>query len=89
MQASLSKLVSECESMVAHLQAPVEGLSQLKDTLQLLHHITDMQSFVDELYLPVEKQYAMLRYFDSMHGRWCNVNGMSKPNFYHCESRLK
>lgn len=47
--------------MVAHLHAPVESLSQLKDTLQLLHHITDMQSYVDELYLPVENQYAMLR----------------------------
>lgn len=61
MQASLNELVSDCLSMVTRLRTPVEELSRLKDTLQLLHHITDMQSFVDNLYLPIEKQYAMLR----------------------------
>lgn len=61
LQTSLDSLVCECEGMVSQLQAPVEVLSQLRDTLQLLHHITDMQNFVDDLYLPVEKQYAMLR----------------------------
>lgn len=55
--------MSECVTMVTQLHAPVpvEGLSQLRSTLQLLHRITDMQSFVDDMYLPVEKQYGMLR----------------------------
>lgn len=57
----MTGLVSESESMASQLRAPVESLAQLQDTLQLLHHITDKQSFVDQLYLPVEKQYAMLR----------------------------
>lgn len=58
----MDSLVSEREGMVTQLQAPVEDLSQLRDTLQLLHHITDLQSVVDDMYLPVEKQYALLRY---------------------------
>jgi hypothetical protein len=60
---SLDSLVSQCAGMVSQLHAPVpvEGLSQLRDTLQLLQRITDMQSFIDDMYLPVEEQYAMLR----------------------------
>ena len=53
--------MSECADMVSQLQTPVETLAQLKSTLQLLHHITDMQNVVDDLYLPVERQYDMLR----------------------------
>ncbi len=54
--------MSEREAMVSQLKIPVEELSQLRDALQLLHKITDLQSVVDDLYFPVEEQYVLLRY---------------------------
>ncbi len=47
--------------MLHQLSLPVEKLDQLKSTLELLHTITDMQNLIDELYLPVERLYIMLR----------------------------
>lgn len=60
--------MSDREKMLSSLRAPVEGLLQLQDTLLLLHHITDLQNVIDDMYLPVEEQYALLRYcLYSMH----------------------
>ena len=48
--------------MVSQLNAPVHTLSQLKSTLDLLHHITDLQNVIDSMYYPVEKLYSLLRW---------------------------
>ena len=48
--------------MVAQLNAPVDTLKELKSTLELLHHITDLQNVIDSMYFPVEKLYGLLRY---------------------------
>ena len=61
LQSSLQSLVSQREAMLHQLSLPVETLDQLKSTLELLHTITDMQNLIDELYLPVERLYIMLR----------------------------
>ncbi len=61
LQSSLQSLVSQREAMLHQLSCPVETLDQLKSTLELLHTITDMQNLIDELYLPVERLYTMLR----------------------------
>lgn len=61
-QKLLDELVSQHDSMLAQLQQPVgDSLEKLRDVLLLLHHITDLQHVVDEKFLPVEQQYAMLR----------------------------
>ncbi len=61
-QSSLQSLVTERETMMTSLSDPVDGLDQLAIVLQLLHTVTDMQSTVDQLYLPVEQLYSLLRY---------------------------
>ena len=48
--------------MLVQLASPVTTLAHLKSTLELLHTITDMQNVIDEMYLPVERLYALLRY---------------------------
>lgn len=48
--------------MLTSLVSPVETLDQLAAILQLLHTITDTQCIVDQLYLPVEQLYTLLRY---------------------------
>lgn len=60
-QSSLDSLVSDRELMVSQLNAPVHTLDQLKSTLELLHHITDLQNVIDSMYYPVEKMYSLLR----------------------------
>ena len=47
--------------MVSQLNTPVHTLSQLKSTLDLLHHIADLQNIIDSVYYPVEKLYSLLR----------------------------
>ena len=47
---------------MTQLNSPVDTLEQLKSTLDLLHHITDLQNVIDGMYFPVEKLYNLLRY---------------------------
>ena len=61
LQVSLSSLVASREGMRAQLTTPVETLAQLQTTLELLQQISDLQNTVDDLYLPVERLYALLR----------------------------
>ena len=61
LQASLDSLVSQRELMSSQLSTPVHTLHHLKETLELLQHITDLQNVMDELYLPVERLYGLLR----------------------------
>jgi len=61
LQVSLSSLVASREGMMAQLTTPVETLAQLKTTLELLQEISDLQNTIDDLYLPVERLYALLR----------------------------
>ena len=51
---------------MAQLNAPVETLHQLKATLELLHHITDLQNVIDNMYYPVEELYQLLRYINNL-----------------------
>ena len=53
--------MSEREAMRSQLTTPVETLQQLRDTLELLQRISDLQNLVDGMYLPVERLYALLR----------------------------
>ena len=61
LQISLQSAVTQREAMFSQLSSPVETLEQLKSTLELLHTITDMQSLIDDVYLPVERLYTLLR----------------------------
>lgn len=61
-QAMLDEIVEEHERMMFELQEPVgESLEKLRGILLLLQNISDLQHVVDEKFLPVEEQYAMLR----------------------------
>ena len=61
LQVSLSSLVASREGMTAQLTTPVKTLAQLKTTLELLQEISDLQNTIDDLCLPVERLYALLR----------------------------
>ena len=50
------------ESMSYTLQQPVDSLAQLRDCLQLLLDISDLQNTIDDQYTPVERLYALLRW---------------------------
>ena len=60
-QSSLAAMVEQRQAMRATLQRPVETLPQLRDTLQLLQTISDLQNSIDQHYLPVERMYDLLR----------------------------
>ena len=60
-QASLAAMVEQRQAMRATLQRPVETLPQVRDTLQLLQTISDLQNSIDQHYLPVERMYDLLR----------------------------
>ena len=61
-QKLLDELVSQQEAVMSQLQQPVENsLAKLRDVLLVLNHITDLQNVVDDRYLRVEQQYALLR----------------------------
>jgi len=48
--------------MLSDLQEPIDdSLQKLREVLLLLQSICDRQHMVDEKFLPVEQQYALLR----------------------------
>ena len=56
-------LVKRQEAMTAQLQCPVTSgdLPALRQVLELLQYIDNLQLTVDDEYLPVENMYSMLR----------------------------
>ena len=44
------------------LELTVVSLDQLNSTLHLLEEVRDMENKIDDIYLPIESNYAMLRY---------------------------
>jgi hypothetical protein len=43
------------------LELPVVSLDQLNSTLHLLEEVRDMENKIDDIYLPIESNYAKLR----------------------------
>lgn len=61
-KADLQQLVDYREEMQERLSYKVATLENLNEILNLLQELNDRDNTIDEVYLPVENSYMMLRY---------------------------
>ena len=60
----LQEVLQQHEYFRSSLQKEVETLEELRDTLNLLHDVMDLENVVDDHFLDIERLYAMLKECD-------------------------
>ena len=60
----LQEVLQQHEWFRSSLQRDVETLEELRDTLNLLHDIMDLENVVDDQFLAIERLYAVLKESD-------------------------
>ena len=64
----MDEIIEQQSLFHSHLTGTISSLDDLNNVLNEMQKISDMESQIDSLYLPVENLYKVLtRYFNSFH----------------------